>query len=539
METCNICSEVITKGDGSIYGICSECNAKLVALEQGIDGEFYQYALSWAMEMLASPDISDEVKELIYNKIKIGEVVINSNEVHGQPENGLVSDTPVTSEVHLQPDSSAFVNQEPDNVKTTAERENPNFKFTVVLVTLIAIIGLVGGTFAFMYSKSADKKDSSATSSQADKPKTYSSLEYEIRTESFEAKNSDGVIFYTSTVSYPYFTTQCEAAEKINSRYEDYISELHFRYGKNPDEMDIWYDEEGCDDATTLPLYENFDATVKYNDKGYVSIYESKPMFTGGYSGYYEFDVFNYNIKKCKELSAEDAIDGSKEEDNEVILYNIFDKKGKFDTDLLSDVKSSDFNFTDNGVTFYLKYSDRGVPDEFTIPYNKSKSPIISADKVLSPEVSGEMTTDSAEKLWKVANMQYNIWKWACFVGYDYCDDYMEHIRIVHSDIKTTNDLEVHLGKYFDSDIYRDMIDSYYYFTDDTGNLCCAGMAEPHWDEKSYYSVSIVSKDPTNATISVNFLEYGSIVSEVYTLEKTDGKWIFTDSFKGDYNSLN
>ncbi|MGN1419262.1 MAG: zinc ribbon domain-containing protein [Acutalibacteraceae bacterium] len=106
-------------------------------------------------------------------------------------------------------------------------------------------------------------------------------LAYEIKQEKFSAKLSDGRVYANYVVEYPSFENNGTTAITINSIYDAIITELKGR--TDTSKVDKRYENflaaGGSDDA--LPLYTHVIATVKYNDDGYISIFERKSTYTG------------------------------------------------------------------------------------------------------------------------------------------------------------------------------------------------------------------------------------------------------------------
>ena len=101
---------------------------------------------------------------------------------------------------------------------------------------------------------------------------------FEMREEVIEFRLSDGTLYYTNTISYPYFLGNTAAEIKINNKYSAFIEECR----SNTTDFDALYQEVlkwSPDGVNGLPFYDNVTANVMYSSNGIISIKECSTMW--------------------------------------------------------------------------------------------------------------------------------------------------------------------------------------------------------------------------------------------------------------------
>lgn len=216
-------------------------------------------------------------------------------------------------------------------------------------------------------------------------------LAFEMREEYFESKASDGVLFCSYKISYPYFLGSSEVEKKINTRYEQIINDY-----KTSSEEDIesWYESiKEYNELHKLPFYNNMEATVSYNQNGYVSLLEWVHDWPGGAHPYHYENGLTYDIQTAQEIDYSGFFTGNAEDIDEFLSKKAidYDPASYYRYDWYKD---SQFVLTDNGICFYFWVGDAVARKEIIIPYSEGKAPFIHVSNDDVPEDLCGITDD-------------------------------------------------------------------------------------------------------------------------------------------------
>lgn len=205
---------------------------------------------------------------------------------------------------------------------------------------------------------------------------------YEMREEVIEFTLSDGTLYYSNTISYPYFSGDSAIESTLNQRYADMISDCK----TNDTDFDASYQEnlEWGLDASALPFYDDTLSEVVYNDRGAVSIKETYLMWSGGAHPYHYESALNYDLTTGAELTYFDILDGTDEEIDR-ILRHYFEKSLWTPTDFeISTLKEyTAYALCKDGLCFYYNVGDAVPRAEIIIPYTSDDTYVISVNKLL------------------------------------------------------------------------------------------------------------------------------------------------------------
>ena len=207
-------------------------------------------------------------------------------------------------------------------------------------------------------------------------------IKYEMRTETIEFRLSDGTLYYSNTIEYPYFSGNSAIESTLNLRYADMISDCK----TNDTDFDASYQEnlEWGLDASALPFYDDTLSEVVYNDRGAFSIKETYLMWSGGAHPYHYESALNYDLTTGAELTYFDILDGTDEEIDR-ILRHYFEKSLWTPTDYeVSTLKEyTAYALCKDGLCFYYNVGDAVPREEIVIPYTSDNTYIISASSLL------------------------------------------------------------------------------------------------------------------------------------------------------------
>ena len=207
-------------------------------------------------------------------------------------------------------------------------------------------------------------------------------INYEMRTETIEFRLSDGTLYYSNTIEYPYFSGNSAIESTLNQRYADMISDCK----TNDTDFDASYQEnlEWGLDASALPFYDDTLSEVAYNDRGAFSIKETYLMWSGGAHPYHYESALNYDLTTGAELTYFDILDGTDEEIDS-ILRHYFEKSLWTPTDYeVSTLKEyTAYALCKDGLCFYYNVGDAVPRAEIIIPYTSDDTYVISVNKLL------------------------------------------------------------------------------------------------------------------------------------------------------------
>lgn len=191
---------------------------------------------------------------------------------------------------------------------------------------------------------------------------------YEMREELIEFKLSDGTLYYTNTISYPYFLGDTAAEIKINSKYAAIIEKCR----NNTTDFDALYQEVlqwSPDGVNGLPFYDDISAEVTYCNNGVISIKECSTMWSGGMHPYSDYVGYTYRISDGSELSLTDILSGSEHEVKSLIeRYN----QGAASYYKAEVVMASPFMLTSAGLCFLCNVGDAVPRAEIVIPFTEA-----------------------------------------------------------------------------------------------------------------------------------------------------------------------
>lgn len=207
-------------------------------------------------------------------------------------------------------------------------------------------------------------------------------INYEMRTETIEFRLSDGTLYYSNTIEYPYFSGNSAIESTLNQRYADMISDCK----TNDTDFDASYQEtlEWGLDASALPFYDDTLSEVVYNDRCAFSIKETYLMWSGGAHPYHYESALNYDLTTGAELTYFDILDGTDEEIDS-ILRHYFEKSLRTPTDYeVSKLKEyTAYALCKDGLCFYYNVGDAVPRAEIIIPYTSDDTYVISVNKLL------------------------------------------------------------------------------------------------------------------------------------------------------------
>ncbi len=229
-------------------------------------------------------------------------------------------------------------------------------------------------------------------------------FEYEIRTEVIEFKTSDGVLYYSNTVEYPYFLGATQTELKINQRYEKVIADFR----NNEIDVDSAYKVSLEWSIGPPPYYDNIKADVVYNKNGAVSIKETSIMWSGGMHPYYEERGITYDKETGIELAFSDILVGTAEQVDKVLRSAMSTALGYVPTEyMLTSLKDNTaYSLCDLGLCFYYNIGDAVPREEIIIPFTDKNSFIISADRISTGSVANivDYGTCGENLTWKLTN---------------------------------------------------------------------------------------------------------------------------------------
>lgn len=219
------------------------------------------------------------------------------------------------------------------------------------------------------------------------------SIEYEMRKEIVEFRLSDGTLYYSNTISYPYFSGDTVAESIINQRYASFIEECR----NNTTDFDAQYQETlewDPDIDSMLPFYDDIYAEVTYCRNGVISIKERSTMWSGGMHPYHYETGLNYELASGKVLTYSNILSGDNNQIDQ-LLRTAFEeelwKPSDYEIETLKDYTA--YTLTDDGLCFYYNVGDAVPRAEIVIPFTSADSYVISVGE--KPEKNTADATDT------------------------------------------------------------------------------------------------------------------------------------------------
>ena len=206
------------------------------------------------------------------------------------------------------------------------------------------------------------------------------SISFEMRKETIEFPLKNGTLYYKNTIEYPFFQGNSKVELAINSTYEALIE----KYKNTTRDFDAEYEEMqqwNSNSVNGLPFYDNILAEVTYNENGFISIKESKEMWSGGNRPYMDYSGYTYRISTGKEVSLNDIL-GTSSSDNEALVNKY--KAGIVDSYAANIVLASPFVLTSKGLCFMVNVGDSVPRKEVVIPY--TAIPLFSSEQDANTE---------------------------------------------------------------------------------------------------------------------------------------------------------
>lgn len=220
------------------------------------------------------------------------------------------------------------------------------------------------------------------------------SLSYQMHTDSFEFPLSDGRLYYTNELTYPYFQGTFDVVDAINQHYSDIVD----GYRSNDTNYDAIYQEalqwnQHVDEG--MPYYDDLETEVTLFDiNGAVAIKETYTMWSGGAHPYHEVKGINFDVTSGQMLSYEDILQGTSEQ-VDALLRKYFIEAVPWHQGANGETMSMEeileyagYTLTENGLCFYYNVGDSVERQEIIIPYTSSDSYLISAEELLSSSSS-------------------------------------------------------------------------------------------------------------------------------------------------------
>lgn len=198
-------------------------------------------------------------------------------------------------------------------------------------------------------------------------------FKYEIRKKIIEFRTSNGSLFYSNTIEYPYFFGKSLVEQKINQKYEQMILD----YKNATIDFDTEWDGQ-------LPFYDDVRANVIYNKNGAISIKEILSVWSGGAHIYHYINGITYDNLTGKELSYNDILIGSDEQIDKVLTVALCKALGytpcKSQLNALKEYTT--YSLCEYGLCFYYNVGDAIPKKEVIIPFTDKNSYIISANDI-------------------------------------------------------------------------------------------------------------------------------------------------------------
>ena len=220
------------------------------------------------------------------------------------------------------------------------------------------------------------------------------SLSYQMHTESFEFPLSDGRLYYSNELTYPYFQGTFNVVSTINQHYSEIVD--GYRY--NDTDYDAVHQEalefnENADEG--IPYYDDLETEVTLFDiNGAVAIKETYTSWLGGAHPYHEVKGINFDVASGQILTYEDILQGTNEQIDAVLRKYFIEAvpwhQGANDgtMSMAEILEYTGYTLTEGGLCFYYNVGDAVGRQEFTIPYTTTDSYLISAEELLNSSTS-------------------------------------------------------------------------------------------------------------------------------------------------------
>lgn len=362
------------------------------------------------------------------------------------------------------------------------------------------------------------------------------SLKYEMREVNFSHYTSEGVLFSTNSVKYPYFSGNSELEKTLNAYYEQVISD----YEKDDvSGYDEWYGElNEFDIEHKLPFYQNIDVTVTYDQNGYFSYIEWLHDWPGGMHPYHYESTHTYDIKTGEKKEYTDFFDSDAATAKKYIrkCAEALDISRLIES--FPDDEYQSFVLTEDGIRFYIWVGDAVAREELLIEYtDKTKLTIaVPAERPAGSDAELPLTKDELVRLYTEANAFYTGWISHGFdATLDFDDiiseDNWEYARITSDRFSDVDAIRAAAAQYFYEEDYESDISRAYIMND--GKLYGMTTLGQGGDAPaSGLSIRIndASADKIEFTVTSSY-EFSDSFSTDYTLVKENGKWIFTGFF--------
>lgn len=358
-------------------------------------------------------------------------------------------------------------------------------------------------------------------------------LAFEMREENFEHRTSAGELFATNQVKYPYFLGSSEVETAINSRYAGMIE--NYRNGPE-DDVDGQYQnmaEIGALDR--LPLYDNIEATVTYNENGYLSILEWSHFWGGGAHPYHYEAGLNFDVNTAAQLDYVSFFEGGKAAADRLLTALGEEENAGRD----GWFEDSQFVLTPEGIRFYIWHGDAVARQELLVPYTEGAAPFVVPEEVPASAAQTQSLSDEEIKaLFIKANDLYVGWLGNAFTPELDWDrkvnvDGTTYVYIVPTQFDSVSALEAELRQIFSEELYRERVAHYYKMIDgEFYGIEALGQGGDMPADSLTLTVNSAADTDVTFTVTTNWT-YEDPFSRDYHLRLIDGNWIFTDSFVG------
>lgn len=436
----------------------------------------------------------------------------------------------------LCPNCANHNNEKPDKKKAAK-------KAVIIAVIVVALLAIAVAVVFFL---SSDEQKSDAPSGletgsseeelrsvQAADSSVQAALQYEMREEYFEYKLPSGELFFSSTISYPYFLGTSALEMQINERYAGIIEEYR---QKCAEDKTSWYETVvDMNETNKMPFYYDLEATVSYNQNGYLSLLEWIHDWPGGAHPYHSERGLTYNLATGEEIPYSEFFIGTEDE-----IYGYLSLQ--YNTDLYGMYynnnwyKNCQYVLTPDGLCFYINVGDAVARYEIVIPYSEGKAPLIDLSEK-SEATSSELTEEKIKALFIEANYLYVKWVGPGFgPGPDFDDrapGNSMYGKATNGDLHSVEEIESALSEYFSKENCQSYIDENYVMYN--GELYAnleMGQEGGIRPVKFSLIVNSLTDDSCDFTV-VSYYDYESAAPESsdYTLKKIDGKWVFVGEF--------
>lgn len=236
-------------------------------------------------------------------------------------------------------------------------------------------------------------------------------LDYEMRDKVIEFTLSDGTLYYTNTIRYPYFKGNSSVERSINQRYAELIQACE----ENDTDFQSEYDEMIKSGHTPkLPFFEDFIVESVFNQRGALSIKEVYQFWTGGAHVYRYETGLNYDLSTQQALSCTDILNGTNDQIISVLAPLLEEAFGSdIDYRIPQLMTATPFTLTEEGLCFYYNVGDAVPRLEITVPYTASDTYVIDVEKLVNSAPQPTNPTVQTDSVINAIN--------SLLVGIDYC----------------------------------------------------------------------------------------------------------------------